>query len=475
MSDEALAKDPSTPPVLLEALSKKSERLARLIAKNPNITKDTLFRVGAKHPKEFLQNPMLSILALEDPQFWGTLTSGLMLALLRMPAAPIDKISGALLTEKDELSLSTKLELHFAAHPKTPVVFLSQLAGSFNPQVRAKAARQPALPKTLAKIAGSEQWSHNHCEYLVTRNPPLLDADFVQLTADEYHFAAQQGEWFRRTIAQLASTPPRLLQALLIDEDPIVINHVAENPNTPIEALRGLLTNTNFFAYLAGNHTADKELLIFIWENQDLLLGSYKEKIQRALAQNPNTPAQLLQRFIEKNLGFDSKQLMMLHALAENPSLPPGSLREIYEYAPTTQSLVIENKSCPTELLLSHDSPYDQIKNPKLPEDLAFSLMKRAPVARLFLEKKKRAKLSQELLAWLSTNKEHEVRCLIAGHPDMPASSLEQLSKDKRYLVRAAVAERKMLPEKIRQRLCHDRHPLVRQLAHQLRSLNRAR
>ena len=462
---EALAKDPATPPALLEQLSRKSQKLARLIAKNPNITTETLFRLGAQFPKEFLQNPMLSMLSLEDPQFWGTLTPGLMLALLRIPTAPIEKVSAALLSRKDALYLSTKLELYLASHPKTDVDLLIALAGSFNSEVRQKAARHPRLPSALAKIAGAEQWSHQHREHLVTRKPPLLNADFVRLTDEDLSFAARQWEWFRRTIAQLDCTPPKTLQSLLLDNSSVVVRHAAENRKTPLEDLRGLLTNTNFFAYLARNHASDAEMLAFIWENQDLFLKAHRENIQEELGQNPNTPIEILLELLDKNLGFDSRQLKVLYALAQNPALPPASLREIYDHAPTLQSLIIENESCPFDLLLSHDSPYDQIKNPNLPEDLAFALMKRAPVARAFLEKKRRAALSQPLLLWLSAHEDHEVRCLIAGHPDMPEAAVDALSRDKSYLVRAAVAERHKLPDELRRRLQKDQSKLVRRLS----------
>jgi hypothetical protein len=467
MSDEELAKDPSTPALILAKLAKKKPKLAALVAKNPNITKAALFQLGAKHPKEFLQNPMVPLLVLEDPPFWGGLPSGLLLSLLRTPNAPIEKISEALVSKRKFLSLSTKLELAFASHPKTSVDFLIQLAGSFDAKVQARAARNPKLPQTLAKIAGAKQHLVGRKQYLMTRDPPLLDHDIVTLTNEEIEFAIQQGEWFCRTLAQLANTPAHILQKLLHNESYTVTIHAAENSNTPIEALRELLTSTHFFGAIALNHASDQEMISFVWDNLDLWTQTRQDHdIREALAQNPNTPTDIVLELLDENLGFDSRHLRVLHALAENPTLPPEVLQEIYEHAPAIQDKVIENANCPERLLLSHDDPSAQIKNPKLPEPIAFALMQRIPsLARLFLENKKRAKLSQELLVWLARHEQYEVRCLIAGHPDMPESSLEALSKDKRYLVRAAVAERKILSQRLRDRLTKDKHPLVRKLA----------
>ncbi len=62
------ARDPSTAPEVLERLAKKrSKRIQRAIAQNPNTPWPTLKQLLILHPEEVLRNPALPLLLLADP------------------------------------------------------------------------------------------------------------------------------------------------------------------------------------------------------------------------------------------------------------------------------------------------------------------------------------------------------------------------------------------------------------------------
>ena len=66
---EQQAAKPNTSPEDLIYLAKTSNKLARLVASNPNTPAYILLRLGVDSPAEFVQNPILPLLILENPKF----------------------------------------------------------------------------------------------------------------------------------------------------------------------------------------------------------------------------------------------------------------------------------------------------------------------------------------------------------------------------------------------------------------------
>jgi hypothetical protein len=113
-----LAKDPQAPEGLLSSLARHPDPVCqKLVAQNPNTPRRVLFELGARHPRQLLQNPVFSLLLLEDPDL-----------LQKLPA----KCARGLLAQRE-----------------VPLLLLEYAARDPMPWMREAAARHPALPEDL--------------------------------------------------------------------------------------------------------------------------------------------------------------------------------------------------------------------------------------------------------------------------------------------------------------------------------------
>ncbi len=86
----AVAANPNAPPKLLQKLSKYNDLKTRKnLAGNPNTTIDILFKLGKDFPEEFLNNPILGLLLLENPNFIESIPADTFIELLRVGDVPL--------------------------------------------------------------------------------------------------------------------------------------------------------------------------------------------------------------------------------------------------------------------------------------------------------------------------------------------------------------------------------------------------
>src|SRR5579884_3930443 len=85
LHDEAA--NPETPSERLAELAKQSH-LAPIIASNPNTPAKTLFDLADDHPHEFLANPILPLLHLENPSLFAHMYADSALRLLMCEEIP---------------------------------------------------------------------------------------------------------------------------------------------------------------------------------------------------------------------------------------------------------------------------------------------------------------------------------------------------------------------------------------------------
>lgn len=86
----AVAANPNAPPKLLQKLSKYNDLKTRQnVALNPNTTMYVLFKLGKNFPEEFLNNPILGLLLLENPNFLESVPTDTFIELLRVVDVPL--------------------------------------------------------------------------------------------------------------------------------------------------------------------------------------------------------------------------------------------------------------------------------------------------------------------------------------------------------------------------------------------------
>jgi hypothetical protein len=223
--------------------------------------------------------------------------------------------------------------------------------------------------------------------------------------------------------ARATNTKPERLIELAAKEGP-VRTELAQNPNTPAEALRIIAASTP------------------------------DDKLRSKIAKHPNSPADLLFELAS------SSDLGTLAAIAEHPNTPETILRAFSERSLVLQRAVANNPTAPSDLLarlaiIEDNSIHAALaRNPNTPPTVALrcgekfpsELQKNTTLSAFFLE-------NPELLVNLSANfmrsflyfqrppewvwkaaaqhKDPSVRVLALKHKNVPAWVVAELSKDK--------------------------------------------
>lgn len=137
------------------------------------------------------------------------------------------------------------------------------------------------------------------------------------------------------------------------------------------------------------------------------------------LAQNPNTPLNILEKLGNK-LDFDPR---IRTAVADNPNTPLDLLEELYRYGGITIAMYIARNPNVSEDLLRRISKLS--KSPYAKSDYSFAM---AAVA-------ENPKTPADVLEYLSYSEDEYVRVYVAKNPNTPIHVLKQLMSDESYYV----------------------------------------
>jgi hypothetical protein len=193
---QRVVQNPSAPPELLRELSRLKNRIVRQnITTNPNTPTDILRELAGHYPEAFLENPIVSLLFIEQPDFLQTLSSHTVFRLFRCEAVPIFWLT----------QVSVQARITLARDKLTPTAILERLAGDRDVSVRRELAGNPRIP----------------------------DVALEQLSNDEDNRV-------RKGVAQNPQTRFLLLQKLACDPRYPVREAVARHPYTPIVLLQKL-------------------------------------------------------------------------------------------------------------------------------------------------------------------------------------------------------------------------------------------
>lgn len=183
-----VAENNAAPPELLRELAASSKTVCERVAANPNTPIDVLLKLGAKFPKQLLNNPILPLLLLENPNLVENIPDQSVRSLL-------------------------------AANTNTPLEILEILARDRKYHVRHRAANNPKMPiEKFAKIT---------LERIAKTLVPSFSRFIVFLHAQAPQEALVKNyrseSWLERyAIAQNPNTPKHILNELTLDANQIV-------------------------------------------------------------------------------------------------------------------------------------------------------------------------------------------------------------------------------------------------------------
>ena len=194
------AKDPNTKPARLVELSQEQDqKILVALAQNPSTPLDTLLVLAQRYPADFLANPVLPVLLLENPNVLHGCSYEAAKALVELPESPSWVLhSLALHPEQD-------LRQHVASNKTTSIAILEALSRDADGGVRRSVATNGNTPLAILEV---------------------LARDF-----DKY---------VCRGVAENETTSIAILEALSRDVDKDVRRNVAGNDNVPIRLLEVL-------------------------------------------------------------------------------------------------------------------------------------------------------------------------------------------------------------------------------------------
>jgi hypothetical protein len=194
------ATEATTPPEILEELAKsENATIRKVVAQNPNTPTETLLQLFRDFPHQVLQNPIIDLLILEDPNFLYELYQ-VNVGIFDRDNLPSFFLKWAIKHPDD------KIRIAVARSKKTPQYFLEQLANDNKVNVR--------------------------CCVAINSNTPIHTLE---------KFIQDSNEIVRLGVSENTCAPKFILEQLAKDPEYIVRLTVAKNPQTPQSALHRLL------------------------------------------------------------------------------------------------------------------------------------------------------------------------------------------------------------------------------------------
>ncbi|MBD2577073.1 HEAT repeat domain-containing protein [Oscillatoria sp. FACHB-1406] len=249
------ARNSDTSPQQLRELSYSSDKQTRqLVAANPNTPTEVLLDLGAEFPKELLNNPVFTLIWLEQPDLVRVMPESTLAKLIECKAVPLFLLEQA--TNHPERRIRERaiakipveslpalvnntyedIRIQLAEHPQVAIAILEQLAKDESIWVRATVAsrRQTPIPVLEALAKDTEREVRRAVAPHPSLPVPILE-----------RLALESDREIRWPVAAHPQTPLPSLEILAKDSDGQVRCAVAKNPNASVELLAQLQNDKN--------------------------------------------------------------------------------------------------------------------------------------------------------------------------------------------------------------------------------------
>lgn len=347
---DKLAQSPRTPPEALARLAESSDMDTCLsAARNPNTPPETLAKLALSHSFDVRKavggNPSTPVDALIGLAVLDTVGAIVSPAVWKNPS----------------LSETAKAQIK-ACHndltdPDTKAERIVQLLDSRYEWMRELAARHPqAPPDRLIALADSSESSYSTLRN-VAKNPSAPPAALLKL--------ATSAPMVRLDVAKNPNTPPMVLETLAgrEKEDPAILRAVALHPNAPPQMLIKMAGQPILAGSVGRNPSAPPEALVRIAKTIGPGDGY--------LLKRPDMPSEALEIMLASGATSDDRWV-----IAGHPNATPKILKRLSESkVPMVREAVAQNPNTPTDLLLNLavDDPAGSVRRAarnNLPEHL---------------------------------------------------------------------------------------------------------
>jgi hypothetical protein len=407
------AQNPKTKPGILSALSRsRSKRIVAALTQNPSMPLERLLALAEKYPTEFLQNPLIPLLLLEEPTFLHQTSAAVCRSLLQHNPQP-SWLLPVLLTHPDDDFRA------WMAMESTSEAVLAQLSRDSSPEVRSCVAENPMTAGSLLESLSHESFPNIRAQVACHPNAPLAVVE---------RLATDPSEIVCLAIIRREDVTSALLDVLAQHRLSTVHQAVAAHPRSSADALERLAEVGDVNVSLAAHPNASPRLLLRLSRSKDTTT-------RFTVAKNPNTPKALIHQLAQDEVSY------IRFGAAQNPRASAETLLLLAKDAlRSTRVYVAQNPSTPyhvmEELQIEEEDTRCRLaSDPNAPQTLLSRLANDESVSvRINLSKNPSA--SPEVLALLANDANTRVRFYTAKHPNLTPELRQTLSNDKELLVR---------------------------------------
>jgi hypothetical protein len=169
------AQDAKTSPERLALLAHHEDSIVReAVAQNPNTPLQVLYSLAEYYPQDFLQNPLLPLLLLENPNLWESFPEKTSLVLLKLDNLSKD----ALLSFSRHSSKEVRYEV--SDHTQVSSEALSLLSRDKEILVRRGVARNPKTPAENLRVLCKDTDERVRINVAGNPNTPGASVDLLQ-------------------------------------------------------------------------------------------------------------------------------------------------------------------------------------------------------------------------------------------------------------------------------------------------------
>lgn len=393
-----IANNSNTPPEQLRKLADSSDAITRsYIAANPNTPTEVLLLLCGEFPAQFLNNPILSLLFLENPHVFNTIAIDNLLVLLQQEKVPVFFLEWAATQPKPEIQLAV------AMNAQTPKPILETFVDSQWSKI-AEAAR------LHVSLAGEMLEGWDEAAKAAIQSIDIIHTDWVyleklaklglipEIAIKPLFRNLPQHELYGlkvlKAIAASAHTVPGILEQLTRYDDWEIRSAVACNLRTPATILAQLASDRDWLVReaVAYNPRTPTSILAQLANDGDWL-------VRNAVSCNPSTPIQLREQLIQAHPSF-ARCNSIHHTLSTSSKTLATLFLEIIQKSQTHASFIS------TPLL----SRFIILLHPQTPDEIL------AGISRSYI--------------WLE-------RYAIARNTSTPINTLKSLARDANRIVRA--------------------------------------
>jgi hypothetical protein len=435
---QKVASDPTTSPDILQefAAPDQSQTIRRLVASNPNTPTDELVRLAAEFPYEVAENPMFTLLLLENPLFISQLEQSKLMAILthrtELPTIFLDQA-----VQHESAAIHQVLLKQFQLSEQNLERCLERISNVTIARELIKQKNCTDRLKLIAAKSGNQHLQRALAEVCLNQ-APILPIDLLEVLIDHATIDIQIDMTIHPRITEalldrLFASDRTELHLRLAQKGKRNFPHQVRTYSESLSESIQLRLVRNQLNDRTAQILVRQELVRQPWITTTVLgLLSYDpyERVRSQIAKLPNLSLEMRLRLAEdksdvvqnslvRNRSIDSEALseMSTHPnirvrqlVARHPNTPIEILKELAQEV-ALQPLIIRHRNIPIALLRElatsgkHDIALTQ--TPKTPDHIL-----------------------QPILARLAIAPSYTIRKLVARHPATTKALLLELAHD---------------------------------------------